>query len=545
MSRVGKGKSALAVALAAGVLALTAGPAQGAEVMGPIGAQEWWLYGALDFSGAWPSSLGDGTTVAVLGDVVDSSNADLSGSLGQVLTFPPNLSVTDANAPGEDCFANEVASLIAGHGHATSGGSDGVIGLAAHAKVDPIAVGVDSNHIAISAYLSQAIHVAVGNGVKIIDIVLPAANDATVRNAIDYALANGAIVVAPSGNNTSAGNIMWTPAALSGVLAVAGIKQTNLEWWSSSASGSKVSVAAPATDIMADGPGDKYQTHNGTNCAAALTAGEAALVWSLHPTWTAGQVEQVILNTASGNGTRIDNRVGYGTINPTKAVAAAAPSPNAAPLGAPPKLKPSVPPVAVPSGGNSPLWMVIVGIVAGLVVVVGAVFAIRWQRDRRGKLRHGYVFSEPAPMMTVGPAAYQDPAAAYPEYGPPAQAVDYSAWGAEVQPEYPSGGYPVQPAEYSGEYPEQPQPDASGYTHWAIGIPEQPIHEQPVHEQPGHEQPVHEQAFHEQPLHEQPMTGEQGPVSAPASHEEGAAHVEQPTEPGPSTHEEPPAANPS
>lgn len=545
MSRVGKGKSALAVALAAGVLALTAGPAQGAEVMGPIGAQEWWLYGALDFSGAWPSSVGDNTTVAVLGDVVDSSNADLTGSLGQVLTFPPNLAVTDANVPGEDCFANEAASLIAGRGHATSGGSDGVIGLAAHAKVDPIAVGVDANHIAISAYLSQAIHVAVSDGVKIIDIVLPAANDSTVRDAIDYALANGAIVVAPSGNNTSAGNIMWTPAALNGVLAVAGITQAKLEWWPSSASGPKVSVAAPATGIMADGPGNKYETHNGTNCAAALTAGEAALIWSLHPTWTAGQVEQVILDTASGNGSRIDNRVGYGTINPTKAVAATAPAHNAAPLGAPPKLKPSVAPVAVPTGGNSPLWMVIIGVAAGLVVVLGAVFAIRWQRDRRGKLRHGYVFSEPAPMTTVGPSAYGDPAAVYPEYGPPAQPVDYSAWGTEVPPEYPSGGYPVQPADYAGEYPEQPQPDASGYTHWAIGVPGQPVHEQPIHEQPVHEQAVHGQPFQEQPLHEQPMPTAQGPVSAPAPHEAGTPQAEQPTEPDPSTHEEPPAANPS
>lgn len=477
MSRVGRSRTALAAALAAGVLALSAGPAQGAEVMGPIGAQEWWLYGSLDFSGAWPNSLGDGMTVAVIGDVVDSSNADVSGSLQQTLTFPPNLSVTDANVPGEDCFANEAASLIAGHGHATSGGSDGVIGLAAHAKVDPIAVGVDANHIAISPYLSQAIHVAVTGGAKIIDIILPAANDSTVRGAVDYALANGAIVVAPSGNNTAAGDIVWTPAALKGVLAVSGIQQSNLAWWPSSASGSRVSVAAPATDITADGPAGKYQTHNGTNCAAALTAAEAALIWSLHPTWTAGQVEQVILDTASGNGHRIDDRVGYGIINPTKAVAAAAPARDAAPLGAPPKLKPSTPPVAVPTGGNSPLWMIIIGVVAGLLVVAAAILLIRWQRDRKGKLRHGYVFSEPAPIINTGPTGYEGPVAeTYTGYGPtpqPAEYAEYSAWDAQGQAGYSTGSYPMPQGEYPAAYPDQqPQLDSSGYTYWPTGAAE-------------------------------------------------------------------------
>lgn len=483
MSRVGRAGKALMVGAAAGMLALTAGQPAGAESMGPISAQEWWLYGALDYSGAWPTSLGDGVTVGVIGDVVDANNADVTGSLQPVDSFPPNLSVTDADVPGEDCFGNEAASLIAGHGHSTSGGSDGVIGLAAHAKVLPIAVGVDNNHIAISAYLSQAIHVAVDSGAKILDVILPAADDKTVHDAVDYALAHGSIVVAPSGNNTTAGNILWTPAAYKGVLAVSGIQDSTLGPWPNSASGSAVSVAAPATNIMADGPANGYQKHNGTNCAAALVAGEIALVWSAHPAWTAGQVEKVVLDTASGNGKRIDNKLGYGTANPAKAVTAPAPAKNAAPLGTPPALTPSAgsTPVAVPAGGNSPAWMVLIAVFGGLAVVVGAFFGVRWQRDRKGKLRHGYPF-QPAPTIDMGPTDYGDrsgsygePAGGYGSYEPQQQQPDYGVWGPGIGPAEP--GVPPQ-AEYPEGALEQREPagydPAAGYTHWSIGMPEGP-----------------------------------------------------------------------
>lgn len=517
MSRVGRAGKALMVGAAAGMLALTAGQAAGAESMGPISAQEWWLYGALDYSGAWPTSLGDGVTVGVIGDVVDSTNADLSGSLQQVDSFPPNLSVTDADVGGEDCFGNEAASLIAGHGHATSGGSDGVIGLAAHAKILPIAVGVDNNHIAVSAYLSQAIHVAVDGGAKVLDVILPAADDKTVHNAIDYALARGAIVVAPSGNNTTAGNIVWTPAAYKGVLAVGGIQDSTLGPWPKSAFGSAVSVAAPATNIMADGPAGGYQKHDGTNCAAALVAAEVALVWSVHPAWTSGQVEKVVLETASGNGRRIDDKVGFGTVNPIKAVAAAAPAKNAAPLGSPPALVPSgaaTPAVAVPAGGNSPAWMIAVAVVGGLVVVAGVYLLIRWQRDRKGKLRRSYPF-QAAPIIDMGPSDYGDPPGAYGdpqgEYGPYEAQPGYPTWapGPGIGPTEP-----VQPpyAEYPEGFPEQREPagydPAAGYTHWSIGMPEQPAAEQSPGPVPGGEAAGHPPQQETQAPQEPPAGGQ-------------------------------------
>lgn len=500
MSRTGgKHRASWRAAALLGAMVLAAGPtAAGADATGSIGSQEWWLYGKLDYSGAWPTSLGDNTTVAVLGDAVDPSVPDLSGSLQPALSFPPNIAVTDANVAGEDCFANEAASLIAGHGHPVAGGSDGVVGIAAHAKILPLAVGVQSNNIAESSYLSQAIHVAVGDGVKIIDILLPAADDPIVQGAVDYALAHGAIVVAPSGNNTSAGNIMWTPAALKGVLAVGGIQSTDLNWWPTSASGARVSVAAPATNVIADGPGGQYQLHNGTNCGAALVAGEAALVWSLHPKWTAGQVEQVILNTASGDGKRINDDLGFGVVNPTLAVAAPAPKADAAPLGAPPSAQgPTVTPVAVPASSSSSIYLIIGAIVIGLVLIAAVAFFL--QRHRRNSFKqHGYMF-EPAPLVNRGPndpvGPPPPPEAVYgPGYGPPpGPPSPYQGWDQptqqmpmapqpqpqqpqppQPQPQQPTGpvgpGRDQWPTQGPGDFP----PNAGLYTHESLGLPQQP-----------------------------------------------------------------------
>ena len=65
--------------------------------------------------------------------------------------------------------------------------------------------------------------------------------------------------------------------------------------------GDVVDIAAPGSDI----PGwcDKtFKTYcggdGGTSSATAIASASAALIWSLHPDWTANQVLRVMFDTA-------------------------------------------------------------------------------------------------------------------------------------------------------------------------------------------------------------------------------------------------------
>ncbi|MNL70184.1 Subtilisin [compost metagenome] len=56
--------------------------------------------------------------------------------------------------------------------------------------------------------------------------------------------------------------------------------------------------------------------------AAPFVAGEAALIWAKHPTWTAQQVRNAITSGVDHKGSAGRNsRYGYGRINLEKALA--------------------------------------------------------------------------------------------------------------------------------------------------------------------------------------------------------------------------------
>jgi hypothetical protein len=442
------------VAAATALVALSA-PAAHADLTGTA-AKEWWLTGSLDYMGAWQVGEGDGVTVAVVGDLADTTVQDLSGSFEQPITFPPSLTAIDLNPAATECLSTEVDSLVAGHGHTTPGGTDGVVGVAPHAKVLPIAVTLDSDLFANSAYTAQGIRSAADDGAKVIQIVYKTRQDAQIAAAVRYAVKHGAVVVAQAGNDGQAGNKPISPSDLPGVLTVGGIEESDLGHWPPSIHGPQVVVAAPATNIEAALPHNAYGTRSSTSCAAALVSGELADLWSAHSTWTSGQIERVLIDTASGHGTRISDQLGYGVVNPVAAVQAAAPAQTTSPLTATPSPSASAtaaPPVTAGSGSNggsgpsSGLVFAILGGVVGVAVLGGGGYLL-FKRLRKGKR---YSYPAAAPFMDVGPSDYS----AY-DYQQDLYTQQSHAQQQQLPPEYPSGEYP------SGEYPPQAYQE-SGY----------------------------------------------------------------------------------
>src|SRR5208283_669384 len=144
-----------------------------------------------------------------------------------------------------------------------------------------------------------------------------------LHDAVDNATENGVLIVAAAGNDgnkNGMGETMEYPAKYDSVISVAAVNYDGQRVWFSS-TGSNLSVSAPGFMINSTYPGNRYVILNGTSMAAPHVAGVAALVWQAHPTWTAEQVKEQLLCTATPLGTH--SLYGTGLVNASAAVAGA------------------------------------------------------------------------------------------------------------------------------------------------------------------------------------------------------------------------------
>ncbi len=135
--------------------------------------------------------------------------------------------------------------------------------------------------------------------------------DQSIQEAIDDALAHGAVVVASAGNETM-DVASFSPANCSGVIAVAA-HSVDGDLTSYSNYGRRIDVSAPGGDLPVtdlivslgnDGktvPGNPtYIAARGTSFSAPLVSGTAALMLARDPLLTGGRVLDVITGTSRG-----------------------------------------------------------------------------------------------------------------------------------------------------------------------------------------------------------------------------------------------------
>jgi serine protease len=192
---------------------------------------------------------------------------------------------------------------------------------------------------------------ATDNGAKVINMSLGSTSQsASVTAAVAYAISNNVTVVAASGNN--ANSVLNTNATNypAGDVGVIGVGATNSDgtWASFSTFGSFVDVSAPGVGIIStcsapyastgsgdsfretacttsDSYGSNYQSLSGTSMASPHVAAVAAFTLSQYPSLTPAQVQQILQDTSgSGNGTRINDKLGYGVVNATRATSLSA-----------------------------------------------------------------------------------------------------------------------------------------------------------------------------------------------------------------------------
>lgn len=458
-------RAAFAAASAFALAALTALPAQASG--NPVFDQEWALstFKVQDIRTNF-HAYGAGVVIAVVDSGVDPSQPDLQGQLvaGANLTDPNN-PTSDTSDTSSEYHGTHVAAIIAAHGHGDPNNLQGLVGLASRAKIMPVKDGGDSSSAASEV---AAIRYAADHGSQVINLSEGDAGACTAAKAaaVDYALSKNIVVVAAAGNDGNTTNASFCPANHPGVISVSAVAQ-NGTMDKFSHFGSDVTVAAPGVNIESAAPNGQYTPVSGSSDATPWVSAEAALIIGLHPNWTVGQVVRAIIgNTATGTGQRVDDHVGYGVIDPLKALGAAAPTDTSNPLGGPAAAATSAAPATGNSGGavaSSPAAAptsskkssnigLYAGLGVGVLVLIGViVFLITRGKNNNGSGGgggggggNGYYPTSPGPGGQYANPPQQQPQQQYPT--PRQQSYPYQ--------QNPSLPY-AQPQQQQ-QYPSQP-----------------------------------------------------------------------------------------
>ncbi|MEV0787110.1 type VII secretion-associated serine protease mycosin [Streptomyces sp. NPDC050423] len=267
----------------------------------------------------WQDTRGKGVRVAVIDTGVDDTNPQLTsavdGAAGADLL----------RGGGTDGTVDQVGhgTKVAGIIAARPRGGTGFVGLAPEATIIPIRQN-DERNSGKDTTMAAAIDHAIAKGAGVINIsqdtTRPLTEDSVLGRAVARAIGRDIVVVASAGNDGMDGRPKRTyPAAFDGVLAVAASDRNN-ERAPFSQAGEFVGVAAPGVDIVSTVPGNGQCTDNGTSFSAPYVTGVAALMRAKYPSWTAAQIVARIEQTAERSVNGHDDFVGWGVVDPVRAL---------------------------------------------------------------------------------------------------------------------------------------------------------------------------------------------------------------------------------
>ncbi|MFB8172878.1 type VII secretion-associated serine protease mycosin [Kitasatospora purpeofusca] len=299
------------------------------------------------------ATTGAGVLVAVIDTGVDDQNPQLADKVldgGSLLKDKEGKRVEGGGKDDLVGHGTKVAGIIA----ASRSDRTGFVGIAPGAKVLSIRQNDAEGNGDVHS-LVEAVNSAVAQGAKVINISQDVRGAADTRfvgyeelkAAVDNAESRGVVVVASSGNDGKKGDTY--PAAFRTVLAV-GASDRNNERTYFSQYGDFVDVAAPGVDMLSTVPRGGQCVDNGTSFAAPYVAGLAALLVGAHKDWRPSQVRAWIEQTAQRTDHKSNEYIGWGVVDPVKAVTTAPAAPPDKPAEDPPVQLASAPIVPRPLG---------------------------------------------------------------------------------------------------------------------------------------------------------------------------------------------------
>ncbi|MGO9481294.1 MAG: S8 family serine peptidase [Candidatus Kryptoniota bacterium] len=299
----------------------------------------------IDAFRAWSITQGSSSVaIGIVDDGVDWMHPDLYGNIWHNphwqtdIDYPDdsigwdfgghNAAGTPNNNPEEDIPAH--GTHVAGIAAAVSNNGIGIAGVA-QCKIMAVKTSqageVDDESEPYIIYGFEGIIYAANNGARVINCSWGGAGYSQYeQDIINYATAEGALVVAAAGNDDHSTEFE-SPAYYDNVLSVAATDQNDKATYFTSVS-YNVSVSAPGLDIISTWGTDTYAYLNGTSMASPCAAGVAALVVSQHPEYTPQQVlEQVRVSSdnVDANNTSLVHELGFGRVDAYRALTVSSP----------------------------------------------------------------------------------------------------------------------------------------------------------------------------------------------------------------------------
>lgn len=338
----------------------------------------------------WQDTKGKGVRVAVIDTGVDTVNPQLKTAVDAAAGRDFLKSGKRGGTVDEVGHGTKVAGIIAARPRTGTG----FVGLAPEATIIPIRQNDDKSS-GKQTTMATAIKYAVTAKADVINIsqdtVAPPAPTSGLTEAVQEALAKDIVVVASAGNDGTDGKLRTTyPAGIDGVLAV-GASDRNNERATFSQAGTFLGVAAPGVDMVSTVPGGGQCLDNGTSFSAPYVAGVAALLRAKHPDWKAREIVAQIEQTAERSINGRDNYVGWGVVDPVRALtdddhAPQAPQADPGPPKAPAALPAHLALTETPQERTERYATYALGIAAVLVAVVaGTATVIRDSRRKKAR----------------------------------------------------------------------------------------------------------------------------------------------------------------
>jgi subtilisin len=275
----------------------------------------------------WTSGItGKGVTVAVIDSGVDIYHPDLNGNIwvnsdeiaNDGIDNDQNGYVDDIHGwnfgvgqnnnnvlptttdPGQE-HGTHVAGTIA-----ATNNDIGTTGVAPNAKIMAIRMGDVQTTSSGGGFtnggdLAKAIHYAVDNGARVINISLGWRDSATLKNAFAYAASRNVIIVSAAGNE--AAFVPGTPAIYAtdyGISVGAVNRYGTIAGFSNRASfdSDMRHVMAPGVSIYSTTSNGQYDFKDGTSMAAPHVSGVVALMVSANANLTHTQARDILTGTA-------------------------------------------------------------------------------------------------------------------------------------------------------------------------------------------------------------------------------------------------------
>jgi subtilisin family serine protease len=278
--------------------------------------QRVYTAGLLELTLAWRYTMGNpNVIIAVVDSGVNAAHPDLSDRVVSGYDFVNN----DDDPSDDHGHGTHVSGIIA----ATANNGIGSAGLCPLCSIMPVKV-LDSSNVGTWSAVAAGIVYAVDQGANIINLSLGGhSNTQIIQDAVNYAAAQGVLVVAAAGNGRT--DTLFYPAALENVVAVGATRNDDTRW-SLSNYGEWVELSAPGYAVYSTyhDLNNYYQGYtfmSGTSMAAPHVAGLAGLLLSQQMDRTPADLRSLMAASAVDLGDPgKDIYFGSGRINASRAL---------------------------------------------------------------------------------------------------------------------------------------------------------------------------------------------------------------------------------